>query len=142
MGRQPQRLHATLPLRALKSTQGVHTVSDTHTSGPGRPGWSSRWVLLGPARTPGNRPTPTLLPETAPGTPSPQSLWTPPPDPVSSLGAQLGVLPPSALAAFSGVRQEAPALQTNASMPPEASSSKTLSRNPFNVRIFAQMDEP
>lgn len=134
MGWRPQWLHATLPLRALKSMHGARTVSDTHTSGPGRPGWSSGQVLLGPERTPGDRPAPALLPGTAPGTPSPQSLWMLPPALVSSLGAELGVLPPSALATFSGVCQEAPALQTNVSMPLQASSSKTLSRNSFKVK--------
>lgn len=79
-------------------------------------------------------PLPLSAPGLAPGTLSPQSLQTIPPAPVSSLGAPLGVRPPSALAAFSGVCQEAPALQTNASMSPEASSSKTLSSNSFNVK--------
>lgn len=46
----------------------------------------------------------------ASGTPSPQSLQMLPPAPGSSLGAPLGVLSPSALAAFSGVCQEGPAL--------------------------------
>lgn len=52
---EPQRLHATLPLLALRSTQGACAISDTHTCGPGPSGWSGRQVWLGPARSPVTR---------------------------------------------------------------------------------------
>lgn len=93
--------------------------------------WLERQVGMAGTR---EEPRDQLLlsaPGLAPATLSPQSLRTIPPAPVSSLGAPLGVLPPSALAGFSGVCQEAPALQTNASMPPEASSSKPFPATPL-----------